>query len=104
MLSKDQLSELDGKHGRTCHIVCGEIEVVLRAPTRAEYRRCRAATHNPSQMADAQEDLVRQIVVYPSTDDFDRLLEKFPGFCENKEVSEQIARFTGIIASDAKKA
>ena len=85
MISQAQLNELEAAHKRIAHIVGkGEAwEIVLRKPTRAEYKQFRSKTHNPSQVADAQEILVRQIVVYPNRETFDALLEDYPGSPES---------------------
>lgn len=103
MLSDDVLAELREKHKRVCHIRCGSVDLVLRAPTRAEYRTCRAKSHSPSTAADAQEDLVRAIVVYPARTDFDALLDEYPGLCEHADVSKQIGIFTGLVSDDSRK-
>lgn len=96
MLTDEQKADLRAKHTRTCEIAVGDIEIVLRAPTRSEYRACRAQSHDRAKQADAQEDLVRRIVVYPDRKDFDAILDMYPGICENPEVSRRIAVWTGM--------
>lgn len=103
MLTDEQFDELKTKYKRVCKISCGDVEVVLRAPTRGEYRQCRSKSHDPASAPDAQEDLVRQIVVHPTRAEFDALLDLYPGLCENSDVSKQIAVFTGIKAADDRK-
>lgn len=95
-ITDDQEKELRAKYPRVRIIRLPEVEFAIRAPTRAEYRRCRAEMHNPASAPDAQEDLVRQIVVSPTREEFDRVLDDLPALCENKEVSATIREFTGM--------
>ena len=103
MLAKEQLDELRTKYKRICHITVDDVEFVLRAPTRAEYRQCRAAMHDPMKAPEAQEDLCVMTVVYPDRAAFDAILESYPGLCENKRVSDEISYFTGMKARDDRK-
>jgi hypothetical protein len=83
-----------------------DIEIAVRAPSRAEYKVFRAALHTPGGAADAQEDLIRKIVVWVNGEGlenvaqarqaFDRLLEQYPALCENRAASKEISDFTGL--------
>jgi hypothetical protein len=107
------LSELKAKYGRVAVVAFREdIEIAIRAPSRAEYKVCRASMHNPASAPDAQEDLVRRIVVWcngeGATDAdarkaFDALLNMYPGLCENRAASGEISNFTGIAFRDQGK-
>lgn len=106
------LGPLKTKYGRVAVISFREdIEVVLRAPSRAEYKVYRAAMHSPGGSADATEDLVRKIVVWCNGDvepaarqSFDALLQTYPGLCENRAASKEIMAFTGIEFQSSGKA
>lgn len=100
MLSDDQIKELEAKHKRVarCGAVGGEWEVVFRAPNRAEYKRFRAAINNPNTAPDAQEQLARQCVVYPSREAFDALLEEWPAIPE--ACSKAFSRLMGLAVDD----
>lgn len=86
MLTKDQIDKFEVEHKRIAYLKGNgdppAWEVVLRKPTRAEYKRFRAMSHNPSQVSDAQEVLARSTVVYPTREAFDALLEEWPGIPE----------------------
>lgn len=86
MINKEQLSELEATHKRIAHVqgkgTPTPWEVVLRKPTRAEYKHYRSQSNNPAQTADAQEILVRKLVVHPSAEAFDVMLEEWPGIAE----------------------
>jgi hypothetical protein len=91
MLTKDQLKDLEVKHVRIAHVRSAyendkgepEWEVVLRKPNRTEYKHLRAATHNQSTVADAQEQTVRKLIVYPDNPQaVDQLFEEWPGIGE----------------------
>jgi hypothetical protein len=49
--------------------------VVLRTPTRGEYKMFRANASNPQKHETAQETLVRQIAVYPDAAGIERLFD-----------------------------
>lgn len=103
MLSKEEFGSLQVKYRRVCQVTANGIDLVIRAPSRAEYRAFRSAMHNPASVADAQEDLVRDLVVWcngagdgEARAAFDALLDEYPALCENKAVSGEVQRFTGL--------
>lgn len=83
-LTQEQINEFEAQHKRIAHLVAkdGAWECVFRKPTRAEYRRFRSAINDPQQQSDAAERLARQLVVYPSPEAFDLLLEEWPAIPE----------------------
>ena len=104
MLTEDQVKELETKYGRVAHVVGagGKWEVVFRKPARAEYKRFRSMSHNPSTVADAQETLCRACVVHPSKEAFDALLEDWPGICE--AAGKALSELAGIAVDESVKA
>ncbi len=103
MISEDQVKELETKHGRVAHLKGygspPPWELVLRKPSRQEYRAFRAKSHNPQTLPDAQEDLVRCCSVLPPRGpDLDALLEEWPGIPE--AAGKAITRLTGMAVSD----
>ena len=56
--------------------------VVLRKPNRAEYKRFRAWCNNPQRVADAQEQLFNDTIVWPAKADREAMLEDWPGIPE----------------------
>lgn len=88
-LTKEMLEEFETKYKRIAHLRGKEDnkgnvpwEVVIRKPTRAEYKQYRSQSHNPAQVPDAQEILARKTCVYPEREAFDALLEDWPGIPE----------------------
>lgn len=80
---KDKLiEELTEKHGeiKTVETVLGM--AVFRGPTRGEYKKFRAAIHDPRKRPDAIEALVRDCVVHPSPEVFDSWCDKKPAIPE----------------------
>ena len=105
MLEKQQIDELEAKHLRI-EVVRGEgekppWEIVLRKPTRAEYKQFRAHMHDPARIANAQEVLVLKCVVYPDPERLDALLEEWPGIPE--AAGDALRRLTGLGAADDTK-
>lgn len=105
MLTEKQMAELEAKHGRIARLKDpqGKWEVVLRKPTRPEYKAFRARSHNPAQIADAQEQLVRQIVVHPTPEAFGNLLDDYPGIAESPAASKALQALTGMAAEEDSK-
>lgn len=97
MLTEAEITALEATHKRVSVVRSkqGEWEVAYRKPTRTEYKRFRAAVgSNP----DAQETLCRQIVVFPSKEAYDALLEDWPGIPEAS--GQAIMYLSGIQAQE----
>lgn len=95
-ITEEQIKALEAQHRRVKHVRINDIDLVLRAPKRHEYKRFRSQAHG-EQRADAQEDLMRLIVVHPSPREaFDTLLEDYPGLCEHDDVTKAIKALTGV--------
>lgn len=105
MIPKEKIEELESMHKRIA-VLRGvgdppAWEIVLRKPSRAEYKMFRAQIMNPAQAPDAQEILVRKCVVFPDAAGFDALLEDYPAIPE--AASEAIKRLTGLGAAEDTK-
>ncbi len=98
-LTQEQIQEYEAKHTRIAHLRGGDgaWEIVLRKPTRAEYKHFRSMSHGASA-ADAQEFLVRKCCVYPADGGIDALLEEWPGIPEAS--GKAIMSIAGMAASD----
>jgi hypothetical protein len=84
MLTQDQITEFEQKHGRIAHVIGkgGKWEVVLRPPNRGEFRKFKSDNQNPATSFVAQENLVRVTSVFPTGPDVEALLDKYPGIPE----------------------
>ena len=101
-LTEEQLAKLDAEHGDIIYVT-DPAEVVFRKPTRIECKMFRKNLHDPKVASDAQEMLCRQIVVYPTREGFDAILERYPLLCDAPKVSDAIMRLTGMAASEGAK-
>ena len=89
-LTKEKLGELHTQFGRVAHMVSPmekddgspEWEFVIRKPTRAEFKVFRAMSSDDNRKADAQENFVRKLVVWPSVEEFNALMEEWPALCD----------------------
>lgn len=83
MFTDEIIQKLKAEHGDDLYILeaCGH-EVVVRAPSRPEWKRFRAAQADPAKRIDAQEQLLRGCCVAPGSGDLSALLEKRPGLAE----------------------
>lgn len=104
-VTKEQLDEFETKHKRIAHLKGKEDpdgsvpwEIVIRKPSRAEYKQYRSMSHNQAQVADAQEILVRKIAVFPIGDALDALIEDWPAIPE--ACGKALASLTGLSAQD----
>lgn len=109
-IPEEVMSELRSKYKRICVVPYGKdgLDVVIRAPSRAEYKAWRAKKDSP----DAQEDTIRQLVVYVNgtmgpwpqvVAVFDQLLEDWPALCDAKAPAQVFADFAGLSFSDSGK-
>jgi hypothetical protein len=103
MLSPEDLSKLETEHKRIAHVIGKNAawEVVIRKPTRPEFKRFKSMAMNPAQQADALEHMIRTIVVYPSRAAFDALLEDYPAI--PAAFDAQLAELTGAAVDESVK-
>ena len=90
MIDQAKLTELEATHKRIA--VCkssklradGQPEwmAVFRKPNRMEYKAYRAEANDESRKSDAAERLARRLVVLPTPEAFDAMVEDFPGIPE----------------------
>ncbi len=89
--TKETLDALDAKHRRTALVFSRQEgadgplwAVVLRKPSRPEYKQWRAQSHDDAAKADSQEVLVRKLIVWPELDPagLEALLDDWPGIPE----------------------
>lgn len=75
--------------------------IVVRKPTSKEYKRFRAMLHSGGDADRAGEVLVRSIVVHPSVEATDALLEEWPGIPE--AATDLVLRLVGAKAQETGK-
>lgn len=74
----------------------GDIEIIVRAPTGPEYKKFRteSASKDQNARAFAVQNIVAAVVLYPPRDQFNALMARLPGICE--EFSDHIAELAGL--------
>lgn len=72
----------------------GKHEFLVHRPARADWKRYRKESKDPARNGDALEVLVRSCVVFPSREEFDRLLDRYPALCE--EIAEPVLELAGL--------
>jgi hypothetical protein len=83
--SQDQILGFEAAHKRigvVTHTDGKEWCVVLRKPNSGEYKRFRAWSNQANRADMAQEQLFKDICVFPAGADLDALLEDWPGVPE----------------------
>lgn len=89
-ITPEQIAELESTHKRVAHVHSTrtlsngdwEWEFVARKPTRPEYKGWRAKLNNENTAPDATEQLIRRIVVCPTPEAFDAVLDDWPALAE----------------------
>lgn len=110
LLTKEQLDALEATHGEIIHVLGSKDksdvprwEVVLRKPKRSEWKRARAMFHNPAQVSEANETIVRMCAVYPIDAALDALLEKYPACPEAIAKTKDFQEAVGLSTDEAEK-
>jgi hypothetical protein len=84
--TEDEVQELETKHRYIGIVTASDGKswrVVLRKPSRVEYKRFRAFSNNPQRIEVAQETLFNDICVYPAGQQArEALLDEWPGIPE----------------------
>lgn len=95
------IDEVKQKHGEVFLVAHAGREFLFRRATRGEWKRFRTAIFDERKRADALEQLVRSVIVHPSAEDFDAMLEKFPALGET--IGEQVTEVAGGGKADEAK-
>lgn len=105
MLTEDQLKDLESKFPGCARVVGpGEaFEIIVRKPTRQEYRMWRTKVANPQTLPDASEELIRQCAVHPDRAGVEALFNEFPAIAESDGAQAAIKRLTGMSSQEAAK-
>ena len=105
MIDQSKLDEIKAKHPRVrvCETAAGTL--VLRSPTRVEWRKFKSLvmSDDVQSQISATEMLLFDIVVHPAREDFAALLDQFPGLEVDKGVQLAIKELTGQVSSDEGK-
>ncbi len=75
----DQIKALEAQHDGVWEIKVGESIVLFRCPTELEFRSFVGNSLNDRKKIDAAEILTRDVVVFPSPNEFAQIIAKYPG-------------------------
>lgn len=106
MLSEEQVKSYEAQHGDVAHVIGPKDtptsepawELVMRRPKKAEYRYYKTQMQGERTKVDANENLLRMIVVYPDSATFDKLLDKFWAIPDSPPVHGALSTFGGLEA------
>ena len=83
-LTDEQIQALKSKHGSTLTLLsAANNHVVVRPPSRGEWKRYRTQMHDDAQRPDAAEHLLRACIVHPDSAQVEALLNRLPGLAES---------------------
>ena len=105
MIEQSKLDEIKAKYPRVRVVETAGGTLVLRSPTRAEWRKFKALVLSDDVQAQigAQETLLFDTVVYPSKEEFGAMLDRYPALEADKGVQQAIKELTGQVTSDEGK-
>jgi hypothetical protein len=105
-LTEEKIAELKERHGEgqlvaiTVDSSTGE-QVVIRRPSRAEWKKFRAHGSDDKRRQHAPENLVRECSVFPDVDRLNALLDRYPGLVETLTI--ELVQLAGMTDSPEKK-
>lgn len=76
---KEQVEGLKAKYGPLMLVENGVVSILVRTPTRTEFKIFSAAVMDPAKQVFAIEDLGATCVVFPDAKTYDSILDKRPG-------------------------
>lgn len=76
------LDQLQAKHQDVAILSANDEVIVVRPPTRPEYKRFRARSVDVNMRADAVEELTKSVLLYPDRTGFDVILDKKPALAD----------------------
>ena len=93
MISDEKVAELKAKHSDLTLLKAGSFEIVVRPPTREEWKRFRKEASDDAKKSDSVEGILRACTVYPDASEVVSMLAKKPALAEKfgKEVLELAA-------------
>lgn len=104
-ITPENLAAWEAQYKRIAHIKSSETlpdgktpewEIVLRKPTRTEYKFLKQALKNDRTEVDAFEQCVRKLSLSPTGADLDALLDEWPGIPEASwQAFERLAGMAG---------
>lgn len=100
----EDLANLEATHKRIGVVTHHDSKswcVVLRKPTRAEYKRFRSWINQPQKSDIAQEQLFKDTVVFPAKGEIEALLDEWPGIPE--ACGKMLAELAGMSAVEQGK-
>jgi hypothetical protein len=101
VLPEEEIERLREAHEEIAVLVYKDQDIVLRRPTRGEYKRFRATSFNEKSRDTALEDLVRAMVVHPDRSAVERIFDRYPGFAES--VSKPVLELAGLVDVEIRK-
>jgi hypothetical protein len=80
--SDEALAAARAQHGEVTELSASGVSVLVRAPSRGEYKRFRSDSFDAAKRSDAVERLCRACVVAPDAATFDRILDARPALAD----------------------
>ena len=104
-MEQSKLDEIRAKYPRIRVVDTAAGSLVLRAPTRVEWRKFKTLvmSDDVNAQVSATETLLFDIVAHPDRTAFGTLLDQYPGLEADKGVQQAIKELTGQVSSDEGK-
>ena len=80
-ISEEKFAALESEHGEIAVVTTKLGDVAFRRPKRAEYDRYLSFLFDEKKRPKAQEVIVRSCRIYPTGEEFDKMIQEAPGIC-----------------------
>lgn len=96
------IQRLKDEHGEVYILTADDAEVVVRMPSIPEFDRFMASMGDEKKSAKGLKQLVRDVLVHPSREDFDAIVSRRPGIFLS--FAKEVAHISGAtVEAEAKK-
>lgn len=103
MLDAKKLDDIRAKHpGKLTSLSASGAEVIVRAPSRLEFRKWKGDCQDERKQLDAAELLLLPCIVYPDANELDAMFEAQPGLLDTFAL--QLLELAGFSQTVEKKA
>lgn len=100
-IEQKRIDELKAQHGEIHLLTFDAVQVIVRPPGRAQWKRFRALTTDEKRRPDALETLFRDCLLFPAAADLEATLDRYPALGET--FGAQLVELAGLSEKVEKK-
>lgn len=113
VLTDDQIKAFDVKYGEDGWSIIQkknrrdpskfDFQIAIRRPTQPEYQLWKARSAEKATAPRAQELLVKQILIHPTQEKLNKIVETFLGIYESEGVTKSLQEMLGLSSDEHEK-